>query len=94
MMSKLLRWLALLAFTALLQGCATVANPDPRDPLESMNRTVFGFNDAVDRAVLKPVATAYKHTLPSWTRTGICAVRLLGTAWAVSWSIPLSAWVV
>lgn len=71
MMRIPLRWLALLAFTAFLQGCATVANPDPRDPLESMNRTVFGFNDAVDRAVLKPVATAYKQTLPSWTRTGI-----------------------
>lgn len=66
-----MRWLALLALSAFLQGCATVANPDPRDPLESMNRTVFGFNDAVDRAVLKPVATAYKQTLPSWARTGI-----------------------
>ncbi len=66
-----MRWLVLLALAATLQGCATVSNPDPRDPLESMNRTVFGFNDAVDRAVLKPVATAYKQTLPSWARTGI-----------------------
>lgn len=71
MMRLPMRWLALLALSAFLQGCATVANPDPRDPLESMNRTVFGFNDAVDRAVLKPVATAYKQTLPSWARTGI-----------------------
>jgi len=36
-----------------------------------MNRSVFGFNDAVDRAVVKPVAVAYEQTLPSWTRTGI-----------------------
>ena len=71
MMRSSTRWLALLALSAFLQGCATVSNPDPRDPLESMNRTVFGFNDAVDRAVLKPVATAYKQTLPSWARTGI-----------------------
>ena len=71
MMRSPTRWLALLALSAFLQGCATVSNPDPRDPLESMNRTVFGFNDAVDRAVLKPVATAYKQTLPSWARTGI-----------------------
>lgn len=71
MMRFPMRWLALLALAATLQGCATVSNPDPRDPLESMNRTVFGFNDAVDRAVLKPVATAYKQTLPSWARTGI-----------------------
>lgn len=54
-----------------LQGCATVAHPDPRDPLEAMNRSVFAFNDAVDRAVLKPVATVYKEDLPGWTRKGI-----------------------
>jgi len=71
MMRLSLRWLALLALFATLQGCATVASPDPRDPWESMNRSVFGFNDAVDRAVVKPVAVAYKQALPSWTRTGI-----------------------
>lgn len=71
MMHRMLRRLAGLVVVLTLQGCATVAQPDPRDPLESMNRTVFGFNDAVDRAVLKPAATVYKKTLPSWARTGI-----------------------
>jgi phospholipid-binding lipoprotein MlaA len=65
-----MRWFAVAAVVCL-QGCATVANPDPRDPLESINRTMFGFNDAVDRAVLKPVATAYVDTVPSWGRKGI-----------------------
>lgn len=60
-----------LAFVLLLQGCATVANPDPRDPLESFNRGVFGFNDVVDRAVLKPVATVYRDVLPQWMRKGV-----------------------
>lgn len=60
-----------LAFVLLLQGCATVANPDPRDPLESFNRGVFGFNDVVDRAVLKPVATVYRGVLPQWVRKGV-----------------------
>jgi len=55
----------------MLQACATVANPDPRDPLESFNRGVFGFNDAVDRAVVKPVATAYRDITPQWIRTGV-----------------------
>lgn len=54
-----------------MQGCATVANPDPRDPLESFNRGVFGFNDVVDRAVLKPVATVYRGVLPQWVRKGV-----------------------
>jgi len=59
--------LALLA----LQGCATVARPDPRDPLESYNRTMFGFNDAVDTAVLKPVAKGYRAVTPNWFRKGV-----------------------
>jgi phospholipid-binding lipoprotein MlaA len=64
---------ALLLGAALLvlQGCATVASPDPRDPMESFNRSMFSFNDGLDRAVLKPTARAYQATLPSWTRTGV-----------------------
>jgi phospholipid-binding lipoprotein MlaA len=54
-----------------LAGCATGPNADPRDPLEPYNRAVFGFNDAVDRTVLKPVATAYKSVTPSLVRTGV-----------------------
>ena len=44
---------------------------DPRDPLEPFNRGVYKFNDAVDRAVLKPVATAYRDVVPSPVRTGV-----------------------
>ena len=67
------RWgLAVLVLMAvLLQGCATVAHPDKRDPLESVNRGVFAFNDAADTAVVKPVATAYRNVVPSLVRKGI-----------------------
>ncbi len=54
---------------ALLAGCATPANP--RDPFEKFNRAMFSFNDAVDRAALKPAATVYKETLPSFVQTGV-----------------------
>ncbi len=67
---RVVRW-GLLAAVVMLQACATVANPDPRDPMESWNRGVFQFNDAVDRAVVKPVATAYRDVLPHWMRTGV-----------------------
>lgn len=63
-------WTALL-WVALLQGCASVPNPDPRDPMESWNRGVYGFNDALDRAVVKPVATVYRGVLPQWMRSGV-----------------------
>lgn len=60
-----------LATAALLQACASVPHPDPRDPLESFNRGVFGFNDALDRAVVQPVATGYQKVTPQWLRTGV-----------------------
>lgn len=53
----------------LLGGCATTG--DPRDPLEPMNRAIYSFNDSVDRAILKPVAEAYRAVLPSFVRTGV-----------------------
>lgn len=59
---------ALLALTA---ACATDPNANPRDPLEPFNRGVYGFNDAVDRAVVRPVATVYRDVLPSPVRTGV-----------------------
>lgn len=67
---RVVRWSA-IAFVVALQACATVAHPDPRDPMESWNRGVFQFNDAVDRAVVKPAATVYRDALPHWLRTGI-----------------------
>ena len=68
------RWYpsALLAGAVLLSaGCATVTRPDEKDPLESFNRRVFQFNEAVDKAVLKPVATGYQNVVPSLVRTGV-----------------------
>jgi phospholipid-binding lipoprotein MlaA len=67
------RWAlgALLAMVGLMAGCATVANPDRRDPLESFNRGMFDFNSGVDRVVLKPVAKGYQAVVPQWARRGV-----------------------
>jgi phospholipid-binding lipoprotein MlaA len=67
----------------LLQGCATVANPDPRDPLESYNRSMTQFNEGVDAMVLKPVAIAYKEVTPAPVRTGVSNFFAnLGDVWS------------
>lgn len=60
-----------VAATLLLGGCATGPQANPQDPLEPLNRAVYQFNDGVDRAVVKPVATVYRDTLPSPVRTGV-----------------------
>jgi phospholipid-binding lipoprotein MlaA len=56
---------------AMLAGCATTDMGTPGDPLERMNRATNSFNDAVDRAILKPVATGYRDHVPQLIRTGV-----------------------
>lgn len=74
----------LLTFLALLQACAAVPYPDHRDPLESMNRGIFTFNDKLDRAVLKPVATVYRDGTPHWMQVGVSNFfNNLEDAWSV-----------
>lgn len=63
---------ALLAVAAIVAGCAT--GTDPHDPYEPFNRSVYRFNDGVDKAVVQPVALAYRAVLPSFVRTGVSNV--------------------
>lgn len=63
--------LVLSALAILLAGCASVPNPDPRDPFEGFNRAVYKFNDGFDRVIAKPVATAYVKITPTPVRTGV-----------------------
>ncbi|WP_409242049.1 MlaA family lipoprotein [Curvibacter microcysteis] len=65
------RWVLLALTLAVLSGCATGPGKNPRDPLEPFNRDMSRFNEAVDNAVLKPVATAYREVTPSLVRTGV-----------------------
>ena len=55
----------------VLQGCAAGPNANSRDPWEPFNRHVATFNDGLDQAVLKPVATAYVEVTPQLLRTGV-----------------------
>lgn len=54
-----------------LTGCASVTVKNSVDPWESWNRSVFNFNDSLDTAIVKPVATAYTNFIPSFVRTGV-----------------------
>jgi phospholipid-binding lipoprotein MlaA len=71
-MRSLRRILALVLVPLLaLAGCASAPTADPRDPLEPLNRQVFRFNDALDSAVVKPVAVTYRDKMPVKVRHGI-----------------------
>lgn len=76
------RWVALL-LAAMLTACASGPNANPRDPLEPFNRGMTNVNDAVDGAVLKPVATVYRDITPDPVRTGVNNFfQNLGDVWS------------
>ena len=64
-----------------LAGCATpppASDPDAladyretNDPLEPTNRAIYAFDNALDNAILRPVAQAYRFALPQSVRTGV-----------------------
>jgi phospholipid-binding lipoprotein MlaA len=64
------RLCAALLLAGSLAGCAT-SGGNPADPLERVNRAVFVFNDATDKAVFTPVAKGYRAVVPGFLRTGI-----------------------
>lgn len=69
MRTNLFKISAAILLSLSLLGCAT--NGDPRDPLEPLNRSIYKFNDAVDKAVIKPVATGYKDVIPDVIRNAV-----------------------
>lgn len=69
-----MRALVPLATFALLAGCATMPGTDrlaERDPLQGFNRAMWGFNQGLDKVVLKPVSTVYRTVTPRPARRGI-----------------------
>ncbi len=80
---------ATAATAALLVGCATLpaagGPAHPADPWENWNRKVYAFNDSVDEAVLRPVATAYRDLVPELVRTGVNNVLgNIGDVWSAA----------
>lgn len=70
-----------LALLGAAGGCATAPNPadkeayaefrERNDPLEPLNRVIFGFNQAFDTMLLKPVAEFYMLLTPPPIQDGI-----------------------
>ena len=77
---QLARWAllsTLVVATGLMTGCAsTRAVLSQPDPFEPVNRVVYTVNDAVDRAVFKPLAQGYETVVPVQVRS--CVSNVFG----------------
>lgn len=58
-------------FDALYGGSGNTGSAAAYDPWEPFNRKVHKFNNAVDRGIARPLATAYTHVVPRFARTGV-----------------------
>jgi len=65
----------LLGIASLLTACATSPKDVPAssvyDPFEGFNRSIYAFNDSVDKALLEPAAKGYREITSPQIRTGI-----------------------
>jgi len=58
-----IRTLLILAAVSLT-GCASTHAGNPADPFEPFNRTMYQFNDTLDKAIVKPTAKGYNAVMP------------------------------
>ncbi|HEY1146302.1 MAG TPA: VacJ family lipoprotein [Allosphingosinicella sp.] len=69
-----MRAILALLLAVPLGACATTSGAGPaadNDPYEGFNRSVWGFNRAVDKVALKPAATVYRTVTPVPARRGL-----------------------
>lgn len=62
---------AITAFNSSQLAASTGPTTERSDPWERFNRAVFGFNEVVDVAVVKPLAETYRAVVPRWLRKSV-----------------------
>ena len=45
--------------------------PNENDPYEEVNRSLYSFNENLDKVILEPVADSYDFILPKTIQTGV-----------------------
>jgi len=73
--------IAVLMVVAFMAACASAPPADDpesvaefkqiNDPIEPFNRAIFGFNQGVDKAVIKPITGVYRTIAPDPVRRGV-----------------------
>lgn len=78
--TRILAVVAAVTLSLFVAGCASTSQPSEAvyvgdeqisDPMEGLNRGTFAVNEAIDKAVLEPVARGYRYVTPKPVRQGV-----------------------
>jgi len=67
-------WLSAISCVCLLSACASAPSDyvtQTTDPWEKFNRSIYAFNDKLDKNIARPVASTYIRAVPAPARNGI-----------------------
>jgi phospholipid-binding lipoprotein MlaA len=65
------RLLVCVVIVIFISGCATTGAYDERDPIEGFNRTMYSFNQGMDKVLFNPVSKLYQAITPDFIEKGI-----------------------
>ena len=66
-----LRLIICVVLLIFISGCATTGVKDERDPIEGFNRSMYNFNEGMDKVLFNPVAKLYQAITPDFVEKGI-----------------------
>jgi phospholipid-binding lipoprotein MlaA len=66
-----LRLIICVVLLVLISGCATTGVKDERDPIEGFNRSMYSFNQGMDKVIFNPVAKLYQAITPDFVEKSI-----------------------
>ncbi len=71
-MNILIKSILIITLLGFNIGCTTLDGPkNPDDPFESFNRSIYAFNETVDKYAFKPIAQGYQAITPEPVDRGI-----------------------
>ena len=66
-----LRLIICVVLLIFISGCATTGVKDERDPIEGFNRSMYSFNQGIDKVLFNPIAKLYQAITPDFVEKGI-----------------------
>ena len=66
-----LRLIVCAVLFVFISGCATTGVQDERDPIEGFNRSMYSFNQGMDKVLFNPIAKFYQTITPDFIERGI-----------------------